>query len=356
MGGITNLKSRLTISLFLLAIGFTTASGRIIYVNADDTGVNNDSSWADTLSIVSDWPSYTYSFVVDQTRSNLNVEMTIHTITGSSSDSDSSPVSGWIDADLTPLDSRYSPFSALQITGLGIEISEEINLTFPPISFTGKDFSVDMDQSGPEVSVSADGSFLQIGSLLSIQGTFDFYGFPFDVVMDGEAALGGTVQQDGETISLELSFDGQFQLDQSDLPPLVQSANVSYSITIVATAQSVEPPAGPQIEVPDVVGMSESDAASAINSAGLSVGSTGYLYSDTVPEGCVISQYPIAGTVVDAGSEVDLDISMGPDTGGPTVDVPDVVGMSESDARSVINSASLNVGTISSGYSDTVPK
>jgi len=108
--------------------------------------------------------------------------------------------------------------------------------------------------------------------------------------------------------------------------------------------------------VPDVVGMSESDAASAINSAELSVGSIGYLYSDTVPAGCVISTYPRAGTVVDAGSEVDLDISMGPDTGGPTVEVPDVVGMTESDAKSVITFASLNVGTISNDYSDTVPK
>ena len=108
--------------------------------------------------------------------------------------------------------------------------------------------------------------------------------------------------------------------------------------------------------VPDVVGMSESDAESAINSAGLSVGSIGYLYSDNVEAGCVISQYPIPGTVVDSGTEVDLDISLGPDTGGPTVEVPDVVGKTESDAKSVITSESLNVGTISNDYSDTVPK
>jgi len=64
--------------------------------------------------------------------------------------------------------------------------------------------------------------------------------------------------------------------------------------------------------IPAVVGRSESDAASVINSAGLSVGTIGYLYSDTVPAGCVISLYPRAGTVLDAGTEVDLDISMGP--------------------------------------------
>ena len=110
------------------------------------------------------------------------------------------------------------------------------------------------------------------------------------------------------------------------------------------------------LTVPDVVGMSESDAESAINSADLSVGSIGYLYSDTVEAGRVISQYPIPGTVVDSGTEVDLDISLGPDTGGTTVEVPDVVGMSEPEAKSAITSASLNVGTISNDYSDTVPK
>ncbi len=312
MSGRTNRKSRLTISLFLLAIGCTTASGRTVYVNADDTGANNDSSRADALSIAADWPSYTYSFVVDQTRSNLNVQMTVRTIAGSSSDSDSSPVSGWVDVRLTPQDSRYSPFSALQVADLGLEVSEQFNLTFPPIPFTGKDFSLDMDRSGPEVSVSAGGSFLQLVSLLSLRGTFAFYGLPFDVVSDGEAALGGTVQQDGETISLELSFDGQFPLDQSDLPPLVQSVNVSYSATIVATAQSVGPPAGLQVDVPDVVGMAQADAESAITAVGLSVGMISAGHSDTVPEGHIISQDPAAGTSAAEGFEVELLISLGP--------------------------------------------
>ncbi len=80
------------------------------------------------------------------------------------------------------------------------------------------------------------------------------------------------------------------------------------------------------VEVPDVVGMSASDAASELNSAGLSVGSIGYyLYSDTVPDGHVISQSPGAGTEVDPGTEVDLVISMGPEPEDvPPVPVPPV--------------------------------
>jgi len=108
--------------------------------------------------------------------------------------------------------------------------------------------------------------------------------------------------------------------------------------------------------VPDVVGMTYADAASAINSAELSVGSIWYFSSDTVPAGCVISQEPAAGTVVDSGTEVDLEISSGPSTDAEDVMVPDVVGMTESDAESAINSAVLSVGSMSGYlYSDTVP-
>ena len=64
--------------------------------------------------------------------------------------------------------------------------------------------------------------------------------------------------------------------------------------------------------VPDVVGMSEAEATSAITSAGLAVGTVDYEHSDTVPEGYVIGQSPPAGTSVDEGSNVDLTISLGP--------------------------------------------
>jgi hypothetical protein len=70
------------------------------------------------------------------------------------------------------------------------------------------------------------------------------------------------------------------------------------------------------VDVPDVVGMSQADAATAIVGAGLSVGSQTQQYSDTVPEGHVISQDPTAGTSVPLGSSVALVISQGaePDT------------------------------------------
>jgi len=64
--------------------------------------------------------------------------------------------------------------------------------------------------------------------------------------------------------------------------------------------------------VPDVVGMMESQAASAITSAGLTVGTKWYGKSDTVPAGYVMGQHPAAGATVTPGSAVELTISTGP--------------------------------------------
>jgi hypothetical protein len=63
--------------------------------------------------------------------------------------------------------------------------------------------------------------------------------------------------------------------------------------------------------VPLLVGKTQQDAARAITNAGLSAESA-TTFSDTVPAGIVISQAPVAGTVVDDGSLVSFLVSSGP--------------------------------------------
>ena len=63
--------------------------------------------------------------------------------------------------------------------------------------------------------------------------------------------------------------------------------------------------------VPDVVGMTEEDAETAIVDEELEVGDVSTSYSDTVPAGSVISQDPVWGTEVALGSAVDLVVSLG---------------------------------------------
>ena len=62
--------------------------------------------------------------------------------------------------------------------------------------------------------------------------------------------------------------------------------------------------------------MAQTDAETAISQAGLTTGTVTQQYSDTVPEGDVISQSPEAGTEVECGSTVDLVVSQGPEPNG----------------------------------------
>ena len=66
----------------------------------------------------------------------------------------------------------------------------------------------------------------------------------------------------------------------------------------------------------------------------------------------VISQNPVGWMpVYHPLRQMDIEVSLGP----APVTVPDVVGLSQAAAQTAITTAGLNVGTISSSHSDTVP-
>jgi beta-lactam-binding protein with PASTA domain len=71
-----------------------------------------------------------------------------------------------------------------------------------------------------------------------------------------------------------------------------------------------------QVNVPNVVSLDQAAAQTAIKTAKLAVGTVTNQSSDTVPVGKVISQSPIATTLVDEGSAVNLIISSGPPVTG----------------------------------------
>ena len=117
----------------------------------------------------------------------------------------------------------------------------------------------------------------------------------------------------------------------------------------VANGQIVDP-GGPMstVLVPDVVGLTQADAETAIVGAGLVVGNVITANSNSVPIGDVISQNPVADTDVAPGSAVDIEVSLG-------ASVPDVVGMREADAGAAIVGAGLVVGNVTTANSSTVP-
>ena len=74
--------------------------------------------------------------------------------------------------------------------------------------------------------------------------------------------------------------------------------------------------------VPDLVGLTEDEARTAIGDAGLAVGDRTFEASEDVPKNQVIRQDPEPDEFVDPGTEIDIVVS----EGKPQVEVPFVVG------------------------------
>ncbi len=104
--------------------------------------------------------------------------------------------------------------------------------------------------------------------------------------------------------------------------------------------------------VPDVVRKTKDQATAAITAAGLALGDVTEEYSASVESGKVISCDPTAGKVIKHTEKVSLVVSKGKEP----ATIPDVTGMSEDEAKKVLEDAGLKKGKVSKGYSDSVAK
>ena len=107
-----------------------------------------------------------------------------------------------------------------------------------------------------------------------------------------------------------------------------------------------------KVNVPAVVGKSQSDAVAAIENAGL-VAIVHKNYASSVAKGLVAAQSPAASTKVTKGAKVDVLVSLGRGVGAVTV--PKVTGKTEADAKTALKNAGL-VPIVYRDYSDTVAK
>jgi serine/threonine-protein kinase len=94
-----------------------------------------------------------------------------------------------------------------------------------------------------------------------------------------------------------------------------------------------------QVPVPTVVGMTQQQAEQTIRDAGLTVGTVTPQASDTIEKGRVISQDPSDTTSVDPQSTVDFTVS----SGKPDQQVPDVIGDNKDSAADQIRALGLRV-------------
>lgn len=109
--------------------------------------------------------------------------------------------------------------------------------------------------------------------------------------------------------------------------------------------------AGPGIHsaMPTVVGETQEDAVDALSNVDLEA-SVSEAYSETVPVGTVIAASQEPGASLRHGSEVDLDVSRGPER----YPVPDLIGSTVDEATQLLDETQLAVGTVTEDFDEEV--
>ncbi len=221
-------------------------------------------------------------------------------------------------------------------------------------AITGANFTVGAVSTHYSSTVAAG----NVISQFPLAGAFEVSGTPVDLVVSlGQAPVPNVVGMTQAAAEAAIvAADYTVGVVTKDYSATVPAGNV---ISQNPVADTPVPPGAPvdlvislgphPVTVPDVVGMAQAAAGSAITGAGLTVGSVSTEYSVTVPAGDVISQSPLAGDSVLPGTPVDLVVSLGHPL------VPDVVGLSQAAAETAILAADFTVGAVTDQYSTTVP-
>lgn len=130
---------------------------------------------------------------------------------------------------------------------------------------------------------------------------------------------------------------------EGDEPTAAQTRTETVTRTqteTVTTTETVEPQT---VEMPDAVGRDYLAAADDVFGAGL-IADT-YPVASTELRGIVVAQTPAAGTEVEQGLVVRLDVSLGEGERGDR-DVPDVTGMELEEAHRLCREAGLTCRTV----------
>ncbi len=169
-----------------------------------------------------------------------------------------------------------------------------------------------------------------------------------DVVGLSEDEAVGTLEDLGLRANVRTREDGS----ASAGTVITQSPSAGASLEqgsrvdlVVAKEPEVTEPESEDVQVPNVVGMTQANAESTLRSANLSAAIV-KTSDDSVPKGQVIAQLPTAGTVVAPASEVGVLVSTGPAPADEDVEVPGVTGKQRSDAESTLTGAGFKAQAI----------
>ena len=108
---------------------------------------------------------------------------------------------------------------------------------------------------------------------------------------------------------------------------------------------------GKQVDVPGIIGMTESEASAALTPLELTLTVAGEEYSETVEAGLIISADPEPGSTVAVQSTVSVILSLGPER----YTVPDVRGAPLASATTTLEETNLALGTVTEEWDSAVP-
>jgi membrane peptidoglycan carboxypeptidase len=177
------------------------------------------------------------------------------------------------------------------------------------------------------------------GSMLSLDGT------------GGESTFtGGKYPGRTWTAFMKGALEGAEVLEFPERPELGNDPSPTPGPTVETCPPGTEgtppdctpiepsPPEDPEVDVPDVVGMQQSEAERTLRRAGFQV-AVETAETDQAPPGQVVDQGPPGGTSAPPGSTVTIVVAVEAEPG--SVDVPDLGGMSRSEAEQALDGVGL---------------
>ena len=251
---------------------------------------------------------------------------------------------------------RYYPSSTASYCCLSIAFEGEGNIVADPLFVDEASGNFRLQPTSPCIDTGT-GEGAPVADMLGVprpQGARSDMGAHETVVFTTVPEVSGLAR----ATARELVAAAQLYVDEEseEYNRTIPSGHVVRQLPVSGTQVPQRTPVdltvskGPEpVQVPDVVGQTQDAAAVSIAGADLGVGAVTQHYSLIVPAGVVISQSPLAGTLVLPESTVDLVVSRG------GIAVPDLAGQTLSSALTALGDAQLAAGTIIRQYSVSVP-
>ena len=126
---------------------------------------------------------------------------------------------------------------------------------------------------------------------------------------------------------------------------------IAVESTVAAVSDNGTAESTSQVEIPVIVGMTESEAAAKAQEANLGIKYMGEKESEEYEAGIIMEQDPVAGSKVDKNTTIYYYRS----SGRTTITMPDVIGASLTDAQNALTSAGFSNLQVANASSEEVP-